>query len=61
LSTAATLRFDGIAGFDCLHGTPRLIAQPKYQSNVNDLADGIIPLRLLPRLCCQFPFAMRPT
>ena len=36
------MRFDGIAGFDCLHGTPRLIAQPKYQSNVNDLADGII-------------------
>ena len=31
LGTAATLRFDGVAGFDCLHGTPRLI-QP---NNIN--------------------------
>src|ERR1035437_8707615 len=31
LGTAATLRFDGVAGFDCLHGTPRLI-QP---DNIN--------------------------
>jgi hypothetical protein len=49
LGTAATLRFDGVAGFDCLHGTPRLIQPDNINQTLKIWLNG-----------GHFPFAFSP-
>ena len=49
LGTAATLRFDGVAGFDCLHGTPRLIQPNNINQTLKIWLNG-----------GHFPFAFSP-